>query len=524
MINVTVWNENLHEQRQEEVRRIYPDGIHGCIAGFLQREGDFRIRTATYEEPEHGLTEEVLQDTDVLIYWSHMAQESFSDEVAARIHRHVLQGMGLIALHSAHFSKMMKLLLGTTMTLRWQHGDRERLFVTAPAHPIAAGLPQRFELPVEEMYGEYFDIPKPDDVVFTGWFAGGEVFRSGCTFTRGMGKIFYFQPGHEAYPTYHDANVQRVITNAVYWCAPIRKRMEPFDCTAVRVSLESQRESSLKLSVFFDHIREAAEQSGRTEEEVTACCAAAGIRGVEVEYRQFAERENTIRDLLGRNGMEISCFYEFFELGQNPDINHAREVIDKAKELGVERVMIIPGFLKENIATQLAARHYSYEATAEFMSHNEEICSMKTALTQITAYAKEKNVTICMEDFDSVTSPVSRIYQLLWFMKQVPDMKHTLDMGNYAFSDENVLDAFDLLKDYVVHVHCKDRGLEVDMAANRYGRGLAPVAVGDGYIPIAEMVGRLKDIGYTGYFAIEHFGASDQLNYILRSADFLRSL
>ncbi|MDE5951745.1 MAG: ThuA domain-containing protein, partial [Acetatifactor sp.] len=200
MTRVTVWNEYVHEQELEEIRAVYPEGIHGCIAGFLGKDSDIQVRTATFGEPEHGLTEEVLAQTDVLIFWSHARQEEFEDRVAERVKRHVLQGMGLIALHSAHYSKVLKGLLGTSMTLRWRHGDRERLFVTAPGHPIAAGLPSCIEIPREEMYGEYFDIPKPDDVVFIGWFAGGEVFRSGCTFTRGLGRIFYFQPGHEEYP------------------------------------------------------------------------------------------------------------------------------------------------------------------------------------------------------------------------------------------------------------------------------------------------------------------------------------
>ncbi|MCR5623492.1 MAG: ThuA domain-containing protein [Treponema sp.] len=223
MLRVTVWNEGRHEQTDEQVRRIYPEGIHGCIASFLKQDPSLSVRTACFDEAEHGLSEEVLKDTDVLVYWSHMLQEEFSDAVARRAQEQVLAGMGLVALHSAHYSKLMRLLMGTTMTLRWRHGDRERLFVTSPSHPIAAGLPPFFELPQEEMYGEYFDIPKPDDVVFTGWFAGGEVFRSGCTFQRGKGRIFYFQPGHEEYPIYHDHNIQQVIRNAVYWaggCCP----------------------------------------------------------------------------------------------------------------------------------------------------------------------------------------------------------------------------------------------------------------------------------------------------------------
>ena len=226
MLRVTVWNEYKHEQEYEGIRKIYPEGIHGCIASFLKKEEDMVVRTATFDMPEHGLSEEVLRETDVLIFWSHALQEEFSEDVAERVRRHVLSGMGLVALHSAHFSKPVKKLLGTSMTLRWRHGDRERLFCTSPGHPIANGIEDFFEIPVEEMYGEYFDIPKPDDVVFTGWFAGGEVFRSGVTFRRGKGRIFYFQPGHEEYPIYHDKNVQRVIENAVFWACENSERTE----------------------------------------------------------------------------------------------------------------------------------------------------------------------------------------------------------------------------------------------------------------------------------------------------------
>ena len=170
MIRVTVWNEFQHERTQEKVKEIYPDGIHTCIAKFLGQEEELSVRTAVFDEKEHGLTEEVLANTDVLVFWNHMLQEEFSDDVAERVRRHVLAGMGLVVLHSGHYSKIMRKLLGTSMTLRWRHGDRERLFCTCPTHPIAQGIPAWVDIPEEEMYGEFFDIPKPDDVVFTGWF------------------------------------------------------------------------------------------------------------------------------------------------------------------------------------------------------------------------------------------------------------------------------------------------------------------------------------------------------------------
>ncbi|MBQ7956083.1 MAG: ThuA domain-containing protein [Lachnospiraceae bacterium] len=226
MLKVTIWNEYKHEREYENIRRVYPEGIHGCLSSFLKE--DFMVRTATFDMPEHGLTEEVLKDTDVLVIWSHALQEEFSDEVAERVRRHVLAGMGLVALHSAHFSKIMKKLLGTSMTLKWRHGDSEKLWCTCPTHPIAQGIPSPIVIPQEEMYGEYFDIPKPDDVIFTGWFSGGEVFRSGCTFTRGYGKIFYFQPGHEEYPIYYMPQIQQIIKNGVRFCVPsVAERIYP---------------------------------------------------------------------------------------------------------------------------------------------------------------------------------------------------------------------------------------------------------------------------------------------------------
>lgn len=230
MIRVTVWNEFVHEREYEGIRAIYPDGIHGCIAEFLGRNEDISVTAVTLDMPNQGLSEELLQNTDVLIWWSHARQDDITDENVALVVRHVHAGMGLIALHSAHFSRIMKSLLGTTMTLKWRDNDREKLWCVNPIHPIAAGVPQCIDIPREEMYGEFFDIPKPDDVIFLGWFGGGEVFRSGCTFTRGYGKIFYFQPGHEEFPIYHMPEIQRIITNAVRWAKPAVRLDAPPQC------------------------------------------------------------------------------------------------------------------------------------------------------------------------------------------------------------------------------------------------------------------------------------------------------
>ncbi|MBQ2676232.1 MAG: ThuA domain-containing protein [Clostridia bacterium] len=220
MIRVTVWNENVHEREHQGVRDIYPDGIHGCIAKFLELDEEIVAKTATLEMPSHGLTDEVLENTDVLIWWAHCHHHEVSDEIAKKVQQAVLKGMGLIVLHSGHLCKPFTLLMGTSCTLKWRDNDRERVWCCNPGHPIAKAIPEQFEIPVEEMYGEFFDIPNPDEVVFLGWFKGGEVFRSGVTFTRGRGRIFYFQPGHEWNPTYHIEPVQKIITNAVKWAAP----------------------------------------------------------------------------------------------------------------------------------------------------------------------------------------------------------------------------------------------------------------------------------------------------------------
>jgi len=218
---VTVWNEYRHERLDAKLGALYPEGIHGAIAAGLRAHGLTQVRTATLDEPEHGLSAEVLAETDVLTWWGHMAHGEVSDAVVARIYERVLDGMGLIVLHSGHDSKVFKRLMGTSCQLHWREAkDHERIWVVAPGHPIAAGLESHLEIGPEEMYGEHFDIPAPETLVFISWFSGGEVFRSGCCYTRGNGKIFYFRPGHESYPTYFNADVRRVIANAVRWAAP----------------------------------------------------------------------------------------------------------------------------------------------------------------------------------------------------------------------------------------------------------------------------------------------------------------
>jgi trehalose utilization protein len=225
-INVTIYNENLHETQVESVRAIYPNGIHGVIKSFLEKDSAIgTIRCATLADHKAVLTQEVLDDTDVLIWWGHMKHHEVDDAVVSAVVKRVLDGMGFIALHSGHASKPFGRLLGTeTHLLRWREaGEKARLWNIAKNHPITKGLPQTFVVPHDDTYGEPFGIPAPDELIFLTWFQGGEVFRSGCTWQRGEGKIFYLQNGHETFPIYYQAEIQQVISNAVKWACPVQR-------------------------------------------------------------------------------------------------------------------------------------------------------------------------------------------------------------------------------------------------------------------------------------------------------------
>jgi trehalose utilization protein len=229
-LRVTVWGENVHERTNPIVRKIYPHGMHATIADAIatkngkarpNRAAEFVVGTATLQQPQHGLTKRLLDETDVLVWWGHAAHGRVSDRVVERVLARVWEGMGFIALHSSHYSKPFMRLMGTSCSITWREaGEKERLWVCNPAHPIARGINRYFEIPNTEMYGEPFAVPAPDEIVFISWFEGGEVFRSGCTWKRGNGKIFYFRPANETYPIYHDKNVRLVLRNAVRWAAP----------------------------------------------------------------------------------------------------------------------------------------------------------------------------------------------------------------------------------------------------------------------------------------------------------------
>lgn len=244
-IRVTVWGEYRHEKTSERVRSVYPDGMHQVIAEGLRTYGFEHVQTATLDEEEHGLTEEVLAGTDVLTWWGHTAHREVKDEIVDRVHERVLAGMGLIVLHSGHHSKIFRKLMGTTCSLRWREADEnERIWLVEPGHAIAAGLDAYIDIPAAEMYGEHFDVPTPDELVMVSWFKGGNVFRSGCCYYRGRGKIFYFRPGHETYPIYYQDEVRKVLHNAALWAAPTPGTPFPY----VRGTAIHEREPLEKLS------------------------------------------------------------------------------------------------------------------------------------------------------------------------------------------------------------------------------------------------------------------------------------
>ena len=243
---VIFWNEYIHEKKDPAVAAVYPKGIHSELAAAFAHDSQLICETATLEEKEHGLSIDRLDTTDVLVWWGHLAHKQVEDEIVERVRKRVLEGMGLVVLHSGHYSKIFQRLLGTTCSLGWREaGEKERVWVCQPGHPIARDLPAYFEIPHEEMYAEPFGIPNPDELVFISWFQGGEVFRSGCCWRRGAGKIFYFRPGHETFPTYRQPEVLQVIRNGIGWATPDRPRWIDA-CPNIKLSPEGIKQPERK--------------------------------------------------------------------------------------------------------------------------------------------------------------------------------------------------------------------------------------------------------------------------------------
>lgn len=279
----------------------------------------------------------------------------------------------------------------------------------------------------------------------------------------------------------------------------------------------------MELSVFYDHILEAAEQSGKSTAEILKFCHDCGIAALEMNFSCLSENKERIALELAGSGMKISCLYEMFDFGRNTDLTKGKRMIDAAAEMKVPRILIVLGELEGWEAAELAACHDVYESTEQYMNQSHSIQNMRNALCELVEYAARSDIQVTLEDFDGFTQPYARINQLLWFMRHVPGLKYTLDMGNFAFNDEDVSRAADILGAYIVHVHCKDR-MASPHVKGQFCKGLGQCAAGEGYIPIAELVKQLKANGYDGYLAIEHFGVENQLSHMEKSAHYLLNL
>lgn len=280
-----------------------------------------------------------------------------------------------------------------------------------------------------------------------------------------------------------------------------------------------------KISVFWDHIREAAEQQHDTLEAILEQIKGSGISGIEIEFDYFRENYSSVSTLLEAFSLEVSCIYQFYDWGNHSDTEKGKQQVEMAKKVGAKRILVVPGFLSEEDTKAIAqAAEVNDEAVWAFMDGNTAVRRMRDALKVITAYGEEKEVMVTLEDFDAENAPFARTAQLLWFMRQVPGLCYTLDMGNFVYSDEDVLSAYERLKDDIVHVHCKDRSMECEKKHGKVFRGLGACAVGSGYMPIEMLLGKLKGQGYRGYLAIEHFGSRQQLNDIRQSALWLKSV
>lgn len=277
----------------------------------------------------------------------------------------------------------------------------------------------------------------------------------------------------------------------------------------------------MELSVFYDHILEAAHQTGKSTLEILKCCHEFGINALEMNFSYLEENKKTVCSQLSDSGMKISCIYEMFDFGRNRDTSKGKKMIETAAEMKAPNVLVVPGELESWEAAELSVCSDVYDTAEQYMDQSASIRNMQCALIELAGYAAKTGIMVTLEDFDGFMHPFGRINQLLWFMNHVEGLKYTLDMGNFSFSNEDVVKAADVLGEYIVHVHCKDRR-ESQYVKGEFCRGLGQCAAGEGYIPIDSLVKCLKEKGYNGYLAIEHFGVENQILYIEKSAGYLK--
>lgn len=266
----------------------------------------------------------------------------------------------------------------------------------------------------------------------------------------------------------------------------------------------------MKTAVFYEHLMEAARQSQKDLDEVLKFAHTCGIQGVDFPLQGLDESPGDAKARLDSAGLSVLSLHKDCDFVRAPDWTQARELVDLAAEWGVGPVLVVPGFVQD------PADARQWEQARE---------NIVKALIPLCGYAASKGVSVTLEDYDGVKAPFGTMEQLFWFTQQVPGLKISFDTGNFLFWAQDELEAYELLKDKIVHVHCKDRDLRPSNGACQVSvdnTKLYPSPVGGGVIRMGEILSRLARMGYTGALTIEHFGAQDQLALLEQSAGWLQ--
>lgn len=280
------------------------------------------------------------------------------------------------------------------------------------------------------------------------------------------------------------------------------------------------------LSVFYNHITEAVSQTGLSMKEILLQVKQAGIDGIEINFDELMGRKEILQELKDA-GLVISSIWQFYDFDKNSDSSKVESQVLTAEKLGVNKILVVPGFYDETEKMNFMDCS-TKEKAFEKMNVSSTTQNIVKMLNKTVAFAKDHSITVTLEDFDSDNSPCSRMFQLEYLMENVPGLRFTMDTGNFAFNNEDALKAFEVLEPYISHVHCKDRGIESHKPQLENNKGMAAVAVGKGYMPIEKIVRKMVAKGYLedkeNFLAIEHFGAEDQLGCMKESAAYLKEI
>lgn len=262
----------------------------------------------------------------------------------------------------------------------------------------------------------------------------------------------------------------------------------------------------MKIGTFFHHIRETAAERGETLEQTLEYVRELGYEAAEVDADDHEGAE-----LLGAHGIAVSSIYRNYSWHDKIDEKAMDEHIRLAKELGSEKIMAIPGFFGENDTDII---------------RKEKLKRMAEGMNMICERALQNGLTLTIEDYDNALSPISTIDGMKYFLDAVPKLKVAFDTGNFAYIGEDVLAAEKAFADRIVHAHLKDRLYSQigngDPCKCPDGRVLWPCAVGEGDIPMDELLNILKAKGYSGYVMAEFFGAASYSDTLEKSMEYLR--